>query len=264
MPPQRKPLGSGSDGRFLGQHLSPYFRGRIAGKAEEGATPAKLANELQREYSTVFRTIQKDSERHEGRSLPRTSRKKSYSERDERVLLGHARPSPKDSYEQAIKACDLGRKRDTVRKILAEHGIANWKAKRRPFLTEEYAAKRLALCLERRHWTAKDWALVTLRFGIPERHLESQLLAIYDARAANYDNENNFYPLQQADYVKWATLQSGQKLLYLACGTGSILIPAAKLVGPTGKAVCVGISSASLNIARSKAEAVCGSDVHPS
>lgn len=40
----------------------------------------------------------------------------------------------------------------------------------------------------------------------------------------------------------------------LACGTGPITIPAAKIVGPSGKVVGVDISGDSLSLARSKAE----------
>jgi hypothetical protein len=35
-------------------------------------------------------------------------------------------------------------KRDTIKKILDKHSISNWRARRRPFLTEVNAAKRLA------------------------------------------------------------------------------------------------------------------------
>ena len=160
MPPQRTPLGPISGNRLLGEHLSPYWRGRIAGRAEEGANPALIARELKLEYSTVFRTIQKDLLRHEGKSLPKTHRKKSYTEHDERVLLRHVQLYPKDIFREIMTACRLGCKKTTVRKILKEHGITNWKAKRRPFLTEANAAKRLAWCLEQRHWLAEDWALV--------------------------------------------------------------------------------------------------------
>jgi transposase len=144
MPPQRLPLGPISGNRLLGQ----------------GARPSTIAEELDLEYSTVYRTIQLDLERHEGKSLPRTPRKKSYTDADVRVLLRHVRLYSKDTYREVMIACGLTCKKTTVRKILKEHGITNWKAKRRPFLTEKNAAKRLAWCVERRHWLAEDWALV--------------------------------------------------------------------------------------------------------
>src|ERR1700712_3214966 len=100
MPPQRTPLSPISENRLLGQHLSPYMRGRIVGQAEGGATPSKIARDFDLEYSTVYRTIQHDLLRHEGKSLPKTPRKKSYTDADERALLRHVRLNPKDTYKQ--------------------------------------------------------------------------------------------------------------------------------------------------------------------
>jgi len=82
----------------------------------------------------------------------------------------------------------------------------------------------------------------------------STIETIYDQRAPNYDNEDNFHSLQQADYVKWMKLSPGLKVLDLACGTGGITIPAKRAVGPSGKVVGVDISSASLAIAREKVQ----------
>jgi transposase len=160
MPPQRSPLGPISGNRLLGAHLSPYARGVIAGKASAGAKPSEIAAELKLEYSTVYRTIQLDLARHEGASLPRTPRKKSYTEADERILLRHVRLNPKDTYAMIKIVCGLACSKSTLRKILKEHGITNWRAKRRPFLTEKNAVARLKWCLERQHWLAEDWALV--------------------------------------------------------------------------------------------------------
>lgn len=56
--------------RLLGQYLSPYAQGKIAGKAEEGATPASIAKELKLEYSMVYWTIQNDLLYYKGKSLP--------------------------------------------------------------------------------------------------------------------------------------------------------------------------------------------------
>jgi ubiquinone/menaquinone biosynthesis C-methylase UbiE len=78
--------------------------------------------------------------------------------------------------------------------------------------------------------------------------------AIYNKRAPAYDNESGFHPTQAADYIKWMDLQPGQRVLDLACGTGAITIPAANLVGPSGKTIGVDISGDSLTIARSKSE----------
>lgn len=156
MPPQRTPLAPKSFNIIPYKHISPDLRARICGKAEAGVRPSQLAKDYGLEYSTVWRTIQKDLQRYESADLPKAPRKKSYTIADERNLLRHVRLNPKDTYKQIITACGLGCKTTTVKKILKQHGIANWRAKRRPFLTEANAAKRLTWCLERRHWTAED------------------------------------------------------------------------------------------------------------
>lgn len=81
--------------------------------------------------------------------------------------------------------------------------------------------------------------------------------SIYDARAATYDQETDpdgFHPRQAADYVKWAAPSPGSKILDLACGTGAISIPCARLAGQSGSVIGVDISPASLEIAKEKAE----------
>jgi ubiquinone/menaquinone biosynthesis C-methylase UbiE len=81
--------------------------------------------------------------------------------------------------------------------------------------------------------------------------------SIYDARAATYDHESGpdgFHPRQAADYVKWASPKPGSQILDLACGTGAITIPCARLAGPSGAVIGVDISPASLEIARGKVE----------
>jgi ubiquinone/menaquinone biosynthesis C-methylase UbiE len=84
-----------------------------------------------------------------------------------------------------------------------------------------------------------------------------KIRSIYDARAATYDHESGpdgFHPRQAADYVKWASPKPGSKILDLACGTGAITIPCARLAGPSATVIGVDISPASLEIARRKAE----------
>jgi ubiquinone/menaquinone biosynthesis C-methylase UbiE len=82
----------------------------------------------------------------------------------------------------------------------------------------------------------------------------STIASIYDKRAPTYDSEGGFHVRQAQDFIEWMSLSPGLKVLDLACGTGPITIPAAKIVGPTGKTVGVDISGESISIAKSKAE----------
>jgi transposase len=160
MPPIRTPLGSISGNRIPGGELKPYQRGKIIGKAEEGASIAKIARDLKCHESTVTYTIQQERLRNEGASLVRASRKKSYSDRDERNILRYVRLNPKHTYKQVKVFLQLKCSKTTIKRILKEHGISNWRARKRPELTEENALKRLAWCLTWRGLTAEEWGLI--------------------------------------------------------------------------------------------------------
>jgi hypothetical protein len=56
-------------------------------------------------------------------------------------------------------ACEMACSKSTIKKILVEHGIHNWRARRRPFLTEENAVKRLAWCLKHQYISSEEWRL---------------------------------------------------------------------------------------------------------
>jgi Transposase/DDE superfamily endonuclease len=160
MPPQRTPLGSISGNRPKGSEISPYMRGQIKGQADCGASHSSIAKDLKVLKSTVQYTLRQDELRNNGQSLPRKPRGKSYTDSEERLLLRHVRLNPKDTYKQVITACNLSCKPTTVKKILKKHGISNWRAKKRPELTEAHALARLAWCLVRKGWTAEEWGLV--------------------------------------------------------------------------------------------------------
>jgi transposase InsO family protein len=160
MPPQRRPLAPITGNHKDGKHLSLYQRGLVIGEARTGSKQADIARDLFLLPATVRYTIYQEHVRNEGASLPRKARRKTYSEADERNLLRHVRLNPKDTYTQVIIACNLDCEVSTIKTILSRHGISNWRAKRRPLLTEAHAAARLAWCLAHRHWNWEDWGLV--------------------------------------------------------------------------------------------------------
>ncbi|PQE31830.1 hypothetical protein CJF32_00005133 [Rutstroemia sp. NJR-2017a WRK4] len=87
MPPIRTPLCSISENRIPLCELKPYEHGKIIGKAEEGASIAKIAKDLKCYESTIKYTIHQEQLRNDGASLERGSRRKSYSDQDERNVL---------------------------------------------------------------------------------------------------------------------------------------------------------------------------------
>jgi hypothetical protein len=140
----RTPLGSRSGNSRRGPELTPYQRGRILGAATLGRTPTQIADVENCPISTIKSTIELDLERNDGQSKPRSGRPKLYNDRDERCILQQVRLFPKCTYADVRKACAVTLCDSTLKTILKKYGIANWRAKRCPELTEEVAAKRLA------------------------------------------------------------------------------------------------------------------------
>ena len=160
MPPLRSPLQQRDGNSRKAKELTPYQRGKIQGMADKGAGCTTISREYNLPLTTVYNTLRMDTLRDEGKSQPRSGAGKSYTEAEERRILRHVRSNPKDTYAQVITACSLGCKKNTVKKILKEHGIQNWKAKRRPFLTQKHADQRYAWCLRNQHRNPEEWGMV--------------------------------------------------------------------------------------------------------
>ena len=120
------------------------MRGQVISQAFKGAKPTKIAKDLKLDRSTVNYTLYQDKLRNNEHSLPRKPRRKSYTNAEERLCVYHIRLNLKYTYKQVIEAYNLRCKRETVKKILKRHSIANWRAKKRLELIEAYALKRLA------------------------------------------------------------------------------------------------------------------------
>jgi hypothetical protein len=160
MPPQRTPLAPITSNRLDNHEFNPYQRARAVTFNELGIKPADICTRLNIARSTLQYTLSQDPLRDNGVSLPRSGRPKSYTDADERIILRHVRNNPKDAYKQVLDGCGLTFSKSTLKKILKKHGIANWRAKRRPFLTPAHAAKRLAWCLRHRHRRDEEWGMV--------------------------------------------------------------------------------------------------------
>ena len=143
MPPQRLPLGVIPGNRLRNCELHPYTRGQITGPYILGFSPAAIVLGLNQPLGTVWSTIARDEARCLGETKARPGRLLEYTIRDERKIVRHVRLFPKYTYTQVISELGLTIKTTTIKKILRIYGITNWRVKRRPTLTEAYAAIRL-------------------------------------------------------------------------------------------------------------------------
>ena len=124
-----------------------------------GTKKAEIQRFYSHLYSIVSDTITSNELHDNGHSKPRSGTPKSYSSAEERRILRYMRRFPKDTYTQVIEACSLSCKKNTVKKILKEYGIKNWKYKHRPYLTQKSANKRLTWCLVHRDIRPEEWGM---------------------------------------------------------------------------------------------------------
>jgi transposase len=157
MAPKRTPLGPINSNKIRKKELTPYKRGQVIGASLFGHTPRVIAETLKEPESTVRTTLKSDAQRNEGESLPRTGRPQEWNTYHVRRLVRRVRQFPKLTYAQLRQELGWEFSDSTLKRMLEPSGIRNWRAKRRPHLSEAHAKKRLEWCKARRHWTLEQW-----------------------------------------------------------------------------------------------------------
>ncbi len=157
----RAPLAPISGNTPRRKELTPFQRGLLVGQVTRGATPGKIQKDFRIPRSTTRSVVLNSLHQEEGESRPRSGRPTRVSDRDRRHTIRKARENPQISYiELARSAGTQQLSRSTHYRVLKEYGLTNWLAKKRPLLTADVAAKRLAWCKEREFWTFKQWCKV--------------------------------------------------------------------------------------------------------
>jgi len=75
-------------------------------------------------------------------------------------FIRHVCLNLKDTYAQCKSTLGLTCSKSTMKKIFLENAIENCMTKRRPFLTEKHAARRLAWCKARRGYSVEERDMV--------------------------------------------------------------------------------------------------------
>lgn len=160
MPPQRQFGDLISGNRRRNQELSKEARSFIAGAKAVGGRSSEIAAQIGCAKRTINRTIQRLDETEKTSSRPRTGAPAKLDNRDEREILRIVRRTPEIKYSELKRQAGVDVHKITLYRLLKEHGITNWIAKRRPKLTEAAREKRLAFALEHQHWGYTEWSKV--------------------------------------------------------------------------------------------------------
>ena len=141
--PQRTVLAEINTNRALNHKLLPPSRQRIYGRLLGRQSIAEIAEDKLLKKTTVKTTIYWATTRAKGQSAPRKGRPKSYSPKDERCVIWHARRKPKCTYSDLRTDTSLTLSNNTLRKLLRNNSILNWRSKKRPNLILAVARLRL-------------------------------------------------------------------------------------------------------------------------
>ena len=83
---------------------------------------------------------------------------------------------------------------------------------------------------------------------------EAQVQRYYSWRASNYDAGTTFEAEHHREAIQLTSIQEGQRVLEVACGTGRAAVDLAKAVGSTGRLDALDLTEAMLDKARAKIE----------
>ena len=140
--------------------LTPHQRGQILGRIESGCSQRRVAQEVGCSRGAVRRTIAMLQERVNGQAMSCHGRPRKTNKDDDEALYHQRRAAPAMSLHtlHAILASSIHF--DTMRRRLRKAHLQMWQRVKRPALSPEQAAARLAWALLYRHWTVEDWGRI--------------------------------------------------------------------------------------------------------
>ena len=99
----RIPLQPIDANRGFGHELTPYKRGQIQALKKIGLSESQIAERFRIGKSTVNYTLQQDTPRLDGQTLPRSGRPPLLTPGDLRLLLRHVRLNPTATYREILR-----------------------------------------------------------------------------------------------------------------------------------------------------------------
>jgi len=124
--------------------FSPHSRTRIAVGYSLGLTPRALFAKEGVVRGSLYHIVKRYEKQKSGRSLPRSGRPRKLDDRAVRKILRSIANDPFVTLKKIKVEAELDVSERTISRELIRRGIMHSRALRRPKLTEEHAAKRLA------------------------------------------------------------------------------------------------------------------------
>ena len=128
--------------------VSPGTRNRVVGARNHGIAYTAIGEQENLEPSTCRRIFKKAPNQISCIIRPRPGRPTLLTERDQRCIFRTIVINPKITAQQLVATVVPHIKKKTVYRFLKKSGIQKWRCTKRPLLTEEHAAARLAWALK--------------------------------------------------------------------------------------------------------------------
>ena len=129
-------------GRQPGQELSPFARAAIVGAVAAGASQSAVARAFCIDRKAVQRALQRFESSTSFGAKPRTGRPEVLTRREKRYIIQLAKRKPRLSIQMLTDTLDTRISRSTVRRVLRQHRMRKWRAKKRIPLTKAVARER--------------------------------------------------------------------------------------------------------------------------
>lgn len=156
----RTPLAPLDINRSFRKEFTPFQRGQISAFKASGRTITEIAQCMSCAPAVIHYNLAKEPQRDQGKDLPRSGRPQALNRTQKRNILRVIRTNPKITYRALAAEVGVECHRKTLYRFLTNYGFMNWRAAKRPYLTAEHAALRLAWCLERKDWSYEDWSKI--------------------------------------------------------------------------------------------------------
>ena len=134
------------------EHKSAIVAGRAAGLRWR-----EVASQNQVPISTAHSVFENYTNTNTVNPRPRKGHPKVLTHLQQRKILRYVRAHRKWTFQQVAEETGIPVTRSTFRRLLRDHHILQWIAKKRPHLTEQHRRQRKAFCLATRN---TDWSKV--------------------------------------------------------------------------------------------------------
>jgi transposase len=137
--------------------LSNEHKSAIVASRAAGLRWSEVASRNHVAISTAYTVFQAYTNTNNINPAPRKGRPKVFTPLQERNVLRYVRAHQKWTYKQVVEETTIPMSRSQFKRLLHKHHISQWRAKKRPHLTEEHRSLRKAFCLTNRN---TDWSKV--------------------------------------------------------------------------------------------------------